>query len=531
MPESTETPPAPPGFAAGGYPAASANWLTGRRATLVFVGIFLSLVMGALDNFVVLTALTNITNDLGSPSGAAFVVSSYLIASTIAIPVFGKLSDILSRRNVFLVALAVFVAGSILAGLSQNLGDLIVFRGIQGFGNGGFFPVGLAIIGTVFSPEQRARVTGILSGVFAIGTVAGPFLGSFIVDHTTWRWVFYVNIPVGVLGMAVIAGSLGALRPLKRGTFDILGAALLSLWVGTFVLPLYEVSQSLWSWTDARTIVLLLGSLPLFAGFVYWQLRANNPLVPLRLFSRTIVAANGAIALLRGFAFFSLTAILSIYVGFVLLHNAPGSSDSVRDVLYFLLVPMVVAAGMAGQLLTRVAYRPLVAFGLGVGSVGFVLLSTVTGTTPIWTFSNGFLPTGGLILPLIPIGFGIGLTFAATVIAVQFQVPPQEIGAATSLVTFLQSLGGAIGISLFTSLYISRATALQPSVPTGGCAPGSFSPACLTYFQNLTNSNVAALDDVFKIMLVCVLVAFAFSLMLSGRMPKRAGASPAAGAA
>lgn len=512
---------------ASGAPAGSpvAVWLTGRRAVLVVLGIFLSLVMGALDNFVVLTALPNIVTDLHQPNGVTFVVSSYLIAGTIAIPIFGKLSDILSRRNVFLIALAIFIAGSVLAGLSQNLNQLIAFRGVQGFGQGGFFPVGLSIIATVFPPEARARVTGILSGVFAIGTIAGPLLGSFIVDHASWRWVFYINIPVGVLGMAVIASSLGALRPQRRSTYDVAGAALLSLWVGALVLALFQVSDRQWTWADARTIGLLLGAVATLVVFVIWELRTTTPLVPLGLFRRRVVSSSGSIAFLRGFAFFSLVTFISIYVGLVLLHGGPGSADTVRNVLYGLVIPMVIAAALAGQLLTRIPYRPVVAAGLAIASFGGLLLTTVTTSTPTWQFSYGFLPTGGILVDLIPVGFGVGLTFAPTVLAVQYQVAPQDVGAATSLVTFLQSLGAAVGISVLGTVQQSFFDQLKPSPPLPSCAP-----PCFPYLQALQAAIATSYVDLFRLLFGLFVVTFLLSLFLSGRLPKRpTGPAPPSG--
>ncbi len=184
---------------------------SGRRPTVEFellitIGILLALLMGALDQFVALTALPKILDDFGQPgTSGVFVISVYVIASTTAIPLFAKLSDLWSRRNVFLGGLLVFIVGSILSGLSQNLPELIFFRAIQGFGSGGFFPVGIAIVAVVFPPETRARVIGGLSGVFGIAVVAGPLLGAAIVTYTTWRWVFYVNIPIGLVGFALIA--------------------------------------------------------------------------------------------------------------------------------------------------------------------------------------------------------------------------------------------------------------------------------------------------------------------------------------
>jgi EmrB/QacA subfamily drug resistance transporter len=491
-----------------------------RIAILVVLGIFLSLLMGALDNFVVLTALPNIVSDLGQPTGVTFVVSSYLIASTIAIPIFAKLSDILSRRNVFLLGLVIFIAGSALAGLSQNLSELVAFRGLQGFGSGAFFPVGIAITAVLFSPEMRARITGVFSGVFGIATVAGPFLGSFIVDHTTWRWVFYINIPIGIAGIGVISAVLGPLRPEVRGRFDIPGALSLTGWVGALMLALYEVSNGGWSWTDPRTVGLLTAAAAIAVAFVLWEIRTDHPLVPLRHFSNRIVAASGASAFLRGTWFFALLTFISVYVGIVLLHGGKGAADSVRNVLYFLVIPMVLGAALGGQLLTRLAYRRLMGLGLGLACIGILLLTQSSASTPLWRFSYGFLPTGGIILPLIPIGFGMGLTFAAPVMASQFAMPTKEVGAATGLIQFLQTLGGSLGLSLLATFQQSRFQSLDPP-PTVPCSPyGPPNPACVGYLQSLQGALVTSYDEVFWVMLGLAVAALVAGLLISGRMPK-----------
>ncbi|MCI4370848.1 MAG: MFS transporter, partial [Thermoplasmata archaeon] len=178
--------------------------LTELAGILVFVGVFLAVLMGAMDGLVVSTVLPRIASDLHQVDGVTFVVSAYLISSTISIPIFARLSDILSRRNVFLLGLATFIVGSALAGLSQNLDELILFRGIQGFGGGGVFPVAIAMVAVLYPPESRARVTGALTGAAGIAIVAGPLLGSYIVTITTWRWVFYINLPFGILAMLVL---------------------------------------------------------------------------------------------------------------------------------------------------------------------------------------------------------------------------------------------------------------------------------------------------------------------------------------
>jgi EmrB/QacA subfamily drug resistance transporter len=521
-----------PSHAADGSSAswASHTWITGPTAALVATGIFLSLLMGALDQFVVLTALTNIVADLGQPNGLTFVVSGYLITSTVAVPIFARLSDIMSRRNIFLVGMSIFIAGSALAGLSQNLSELILFRGIQGFGSGCFFPVGISIIAVAFDPTRRARLTGAFSGVFGIATVAGPFLGSYIVDNTTWRWVFYINIPIGLLGMIVLAVALGALRPEVRERFDAVGAALLSTWVGALMFALYEVSDAGWAWTDARTLGLLLLAAVVFAIFTVYELRVDRPLVPLRLFRDRVVASTSMVAMLSRAAVFSLITIISVYVGVVIYHNGPGAADAVRNLLYFMVIPMVLSSVAGGQLLTRVPYRPLVAMGMALSTLGLYLLTAVNASTPTWQVSYGFLPTGGIALALIPIGAGLGLTFGPTTIAVQFRVDRRDVGQATGLIQFLGTLGASLGLSLFSTFQTWRVGALAPAPlgpPCGGPAPPpSCGPALLGYQQAFLNAVVTSYVDVFTLMLALSILAFVAALFITGRMPRTTAESP-----
>lgn len=506
-------------------PATAVGFAKGGRATLIVVGVLLALLMGALDQFVVLTALPNILTEFGQPNSGTFVVSAYVIASTTAVPIFAKLSDLWSRRNVFIAGLVIFIAGSMLAGLSQSLGELIAFRAVQGFGSGDFFPVGIAIVAVTFPPETRARITGLLSGVFGIATVAGPLLGSAIIDDLTWRWVFYVNLPVGLLGLGVILATLGPLRPEHRRPFDVPGAALLFGWVGTLMFPLIQVSDAGWSWTDPRVVGLLLAATVLAAIFVLWELRAREPLVPLRLLRQRVVAASGGATFLIGMTFFPLATFLSLVVGLV-LSGGVDSADTVRDVLYALVLPLVVGAALGGQLLTRVTYRVIVIVGVVLAMVGMVVLSAMTVSTPTWRFAYEILPVGGVILPLIPLGFGIGLTFPVFLLATQNQVAAQDVGEAGGFIQFLQSLGGAIGLSVLASYQQFRLGVLDPS-PDPSCATMAPAfPTCASYLQRFPASTITAYDNVFTIMLAFLLAALVFAAFLKGRLPK--GQAPAA---
>jgi EmrB/QacA subfamily drug resistance transporter len=513
----------PNGPGPNGTPASAPLDPTGRHERrlelLVVLGIMLALLMGALDNFVVLTALRPILTDFRSPNGGTFVVSAYVIASTAAVPIFAKLSDLWSRRNVFVGGLVIFIAGSILAGLSQNISELILFRAIQGFGSGDFFPVGIAIVAVTFPPETRARVTGLLSGVFGIATVAGPLLGAAILDHTSWRWIFYVNIPIGLVGMGIILATLGPLRPTRLRSFDIPGAALLVGWVACLMFPLLQISNQNWGWTDLATLGLLALALLGAIAFVIWELWATEPLVPLRLLSQRVMAASGGATFFVGLVFFPVATFIALFVG-VLPHGSINPQDLSRDVLYALVLPLVLGAALGGNLLTRVSYRAVVLTGITISAVGLFFLTRVEATTPVWVFAYGFLPVGGLILPLIPAGFGIGLTFPVFLLAAQNQVPPEDVGEAGGLVQFLQSLGGAMGISLLASFQTARFQALDPSPLPGATCLTDPSPACGPFLQQFASATTTSFDETFTVMLGLLLVALVFALFLIGRLPK-----------
>jgi EmrB/QacA subfamily drug resistance transporter len=478
--------------------------LSPTASILVLVSVFLAVLMGAMDSLVVATVLPNIAIDLHQVDGVTFVVSAYLISSTISIPIFARLSDITSRRNVFLIGLVIFIAGSALAGLSQNLSELIAFRGVQGFGGGGIFPVAIAMVAVLFPPATRAKVVGLISGAAGIAIVLGPLLGSYIVSITTWRWVFYINLPFGILAMIVLLFAVGPLRPQVPGGFDVPGAALLSGWVAALMLALVQVADAGWAWTDPRTIGLLAAALVLVAIFMWWEFRVKEPLVPFRLLKERVIAACSGAMFFSGVVFSSLITFLSVFVGIVLLHGGPNAAGDVRDIIYFLAVPLILGAAISGQILSRVSYRNVVVPGLIVATIAAFFLTVLTPSSPLWVLAFGFLPVGGIALPLIPMGFGLGLGLAGTTIAVQNEAPPAEVGAAIGLTRFLQSLGGALGISLLTVFQAWR---------YGVLSAGATTPTALA------NALTTSYDQVFLVIAVSILLSLIFALFLTGRVP------------
>ncbi len=496
-----------PAAAAAPRPPAT---LSPTASLLLLVGVFLAILMGAMDGLVVSTVLPTIAGALHQANGAPFVVSGYLIASTLAIPIFARLSDISSRRNVFLVGLTIFLVGSALAGLSQNLGELIAFRSMQGFGGGGIFPVAIAMVAVLYPPESRAKVIGALTGAAGVAIVAGPLVGSYIVSVTTWRWVFYINLPFGLFAFVILAAVVGPLRSGPRGSLDVPGAALLSSWVAALMLPLVQVSEDGWTWTDPATLALLGAAGALFVAFLLWELRHPEPLVPLRMLGHRVVGSSSAIMLFLGVVFSGSLTFLSLYVGLVL----GGSAAEIRDVIYFFALPMIVGAALSGPILDRVSYRTMVAPGLLVSGVAALALGSVTASTPLWRLALGFVPVGGLVLPLIPVGFGLGLALAGATVAVQNEAPPAEVGAAVGLTRFFQSLGGALGISLLTIYQADRFRQLSSGATT---------------LPEVRAALASSYADVFLVAAGCVLLAAMSAFALRGRV--RAAPRPAAGAA
>lgn len=501
----------------------------------LFTGLFLCVLMGALDQFVVLTALPSIAKDLGDVSGTTFVVSAFLIAATVSIPIFSKLSDLYSRRNVFLASLGIFITGSVLAGASQTLGELVAFRAIQGFGSGAFFPVSLSIIAAVFDPATRARLTGPMTGVFALASVAGPLVGSAILDATTWRWIFYINLPVGIIGIVILTTSVGPLFGRRAERFDLVGGALLTSWVGGLLFALFQVSNGLWQWSDLRLLGLLTGSGVLLAAFVVVELRSADPLVPLHSLRNRTVAATSFVGAVRGALVFGLLTFVTILVGWLALTQGLNPGNTTRDVLYFFAFPATIGGILGGVLAARPArsFRPFVTGGMLLMAIGLLEFTRLSVFTPLWQFTDGVLPTGGLTLPMIPFGFGMGLTVTPTILAMQFQFRARDVGVGTGLLAFMMSLGGGVGLALLSAFQSWELSRLSPPPLSSACAgPGSTPAACepslLAYHQALASALVSSLVDVFAAMLLFALLASAVSVFIRGRAPARA--SPRAGA-
>lgn len=461
----------------------------------IIVALLMGLLLGALDNFIVATVLPNIATDLNDLSGQVFVVTSYLIAQTVAIPIFGKLSDRYGRRSFYLFGLVIFLVGSVLSGLSQNLNELIAFRAVQGLGSGAFFTVVFSIVADIFPPKMAARLVGILSGVFGIAIVAGPLIGSTIIDVTTWRWIFFVNLPVGIAAIALVLTTMGPMRPSSKVTrpFDTLGAILMATWVGTLIFALVEVSSG-WAWTDPRTIALSAVALIVLPVSLWQEWRAADPLLPLRYFRIRVVAAASGVNFLRG----ALLVVVVTFVPILVIEGLGGTADVSRDVLYAMMIPMVVGAAVSGPLVTRFGYRTPLVIGLVLASAGTYLLTQVPTLPPVFRFGYGVVPLG-LAGALVPVGWGVGMTFAPTQLAIQYSVAKDDLGAGTSLVWFISNLGGAIVGSIL-----------------GAYQLGVLKSLTLPFFQ----AHAVSIQDVWWGLVPVAILGLVFAFITSGRLPR-----------
>ena len=418
--------------------------LSNRQTLIIVAGTMLALSLGIMDASIVGTAGPTIITDLGGLSLYAWVFSVYVLAQTISMPLFGKLSDVYGRKRFFLAGLLVFIAGSMLSGASQNIGELIAFRAFQGLGSGSFFTVGLAIVGASVRPELRSRVLGLTGSVFGLGAIMGPTVGSYLVQSVGWRWIFYVNLPFGVVSLILVGLTVKEIRGAQtKQKIDWTGAICLAGWVSMLLLGLLNGGTT-YPWYSWQEALFFSGFAALLPIFLLVESRAEYPMIPLNLFRIRAISSSFAIQFVRGGVLLGLTAFISLFVQGAL----GGNIDDTRNVLYAFVVPFIIGSISAGQLLARLGYR-VVAFG------GVVLMAIGTGMF-------AFIGTSPSVLDLIvraPVaGLGMGIGLASVLAAFQNSVDRRQIGVASSLSTFSLNLGGAIGVSLLGTVQLNSFT-------------------------------------------------------------------------
>jgi EmrB/QacA subfamily drug resistance transporter len=418
--------------------------LPAKRIWTIFSGLMLGMLLAALDQTIVSTALPTIVRELGGAAHLSWVVTAYLLASTVTTPMWGKVGDLVGRKRLFLLAIVIFLIGSVLCGTSQNMLELALYRAIQGLGGGGLMVLSQAIIGDVVSPRERGKYQGAFGAVFGVSSVAGPLLGGFFVDNLSWRWVFYVNVPIGIVALVVVAIVLPKTKVAARPIIDYAGIVLLG-GAATCVVLVTSFAGSLWPWDSVEVIAATLGFIILVAGFILVERRVPEPVMPLRLFRNKVFSTSSGIGFVVGFAMFGAITFLPLYMQRVQGVSATGSGLRLIPLMAGLLLTSLAS----GQIISRTGrYKLFPILGCGCFTVGLFLLSLMNEHTGVIESS----------LYMFVLGIGLGMVMQVLVLAVQNAVEYRDLGTATSAATFFRTIGSCIGVAAFGTVFTTELT-------------------------------------------------------------------------
>lgn len=415
--------------------------MTGTRLYIITLAMMLSLFLASMEATVVATAMPTIVTQLGGLEIYAWVFSAYMLASTTMVPIFGKLSDIYGRRRIYLMAVSLFLLGSVLCAQAQTMLQLVLFRAVQGLGAGGIMPLAFTIIGDIFTFEQRAKMQGYFSSVWGISSIIGPILSGFLVEQATWQWVFWINLPFGLFAATLMILAWRDVSPRSPGQVDYLGATVLSAAIIALMLALFEMREG--TTANLGISILLLGiAMVLFATLWAVERRAANPILPLALFRERLFATSVGHGFLAGFALFGSTSFLPLFAQAVLGVSATVAGATLTPQI----LAWVLASIIGSRLLLRFNYRSLALLGMSVLVVSFAMLTMINATTPLWV----------LYIVVGMSGMGMGFSIPSFLIAVQTTVSRQSLGTATATVQFSRSIGGAMGTSVMGVLLTAR---------------------------------------------------------------------------
>jgi EmrB/QacA subfamily drug resistance transporter len=427
-----------------------------RRRWAITVGVMTGMLLAALEATVVGTAMPTIVAVLGGLAHYSWVFSAYLLTSTVTVPVWGKLSDIFGRRIIYQIGIALFLLGSAACGMSQTMTQLIFARAFQGIGAGALVPLAMTIIGDIFTIQERAKMQGFFSGVWGLSSIVGPLLGGFITDHWSWRWVFYINLPVGIAAAVIIGIALVEPKREEKPPIDYAGAFVLTAAVTLVMLAVGE-GESATAVLQPRNLALLAIAAILFVLFIRIEKRAKDPVVPLGLFRNRVVSVAIAVGFLAGVGMFGAITFVPLMAQGVLGASATAAGSFLTP----LMLSWVIASIFGGRLLLRLGSRPLVIAGLVFMSAGFFAMATFHRETPRLV----------LIVEMIVIGIGLGLTMLTLLIAAQHSVPREQLGITTSLNQFSRSIGGAVGVALLGAMLAAGLGSQLMAAATGPNAP------------------------------------------------------------
>ncbi|MFJ1673800.1 MFS transporter [Streptomyces sp. NPDC088251] len=483
------------------------------RSVMVAIGaLLLGMLLAALDQTIVSTALPTIVSDLGGLEHLSWVVTAYLLASTAATPLWGKLGDQYGRKKLFQSAIVIFLIGSALCGIAQNMPQLIGFRALQGLGGGGLMVLSMAIVGDLVAPRERGKYQGLFGAVFGAASVLGPLLGGLFTEHLSWRWVFYVNLPVGVVALLVIAAALHIPVHRTKHTIDYLGTFLIAS-VATCLVLVASLGGTTWAWGSAQSIGLAVLSVLLLIAFVRVERRADEPVIPLELFRTRTFTLVAVISFVVGFAMFGAMTYLPTFLQVV--HHITPTLSGVH--MLPMVVGLLLTSTLSGQIVSRTGrWKVFPIAGTGVTTIGLLLLHRLTETSS----------TAKMSIYFFVFGAGLGLVMQVLVLVVQNAVTYEDLGVATSGATFFRSIGASFGVAVFGTIFTNRLTdkltaaltgrTLPPRVSAQGLAAdpraiGQLPPALRSPVLHAYSTSIT---DVFLYAAPVVLVAFAFAWFL-----------------
>ncbi len=477
-----------------------------ERVRLIFAALMLVLLLASLDQTIVSTALPTIVGDLGGIQHLSWVVTAYLLTATVTGPIYGKLGDLYGRKIVLQFAIVVFLIGSALCGLSQSMAELIAFRALQGIGAGGLIVTTMAVVGDIIPPRDRGKYQGFFGAVFGVSTVLGPLLGGFFVDNLSWNWIFYVNIPVGLAALAVIAVAFHPRTAHVEHAVDYLGAALLAAGLSGIVL-FTSLGGTTYAWGSPQEIAMLVIGVLSLGAFVLVEHRAKEPILPLALFRNRTFTVTSSVGFIVGLSLFGAITFLPLYLQIVKGQPPTNSGLQLTPMMAGLLFTSI----LSGQLISRTGrYRPFPIIGTAIMTVSLLLLTTLAVDTPIWKTS----------LYMVVLGLGLGMVMQVLVLAVQNSVDYEYLGVATSGSTLFRQVGGSIGVSLFGAIFANQLQSqLRAHFPPGVKPPIAATPALVdrlppavrdTYVEAFSN----ALQPVFLVAAGCGVFAFLLTWLL-----------------
>jgi EmrB/QacA subfamily drug resistance transporter len=454
--------------------------LTHRQILLLMSGLMTGMLLAALDQTIVGTALPTIVGKLGGINHYSWVVTAYLLASTASTPLYGKVSDLYGRRPLLMFAIGAFLVGSLLAGLSQNMTELILFRGIQGLGAGGLMTLAFTIVSDVLPPRDRPRYQGLFGAVFGLASVAGPLVGGYFAQHD-WRWIFYINVPLAIVAIFVCNVVLRLVPHVKREhKVDWLGAVLMVVGVICLLIALSFGGSAGWGWGSARIIGLLVGFAVFAALFLLVESRASEPVLPLRLFRRPTFSIANAATFVLGFAMFGAIIYVPLYLQIV-----KGATPTRSGLLMLpMMAGIIVTSIVSGRMISRVGrYKWFTVAGTLIMGAGILLFTLLEVNTALWQ----------AFIYMLVIGIGLGMSMQPLILAVQNALDLRDMGAGTSTATFFRSLGGSVGVALLGAVLTNKlASTLKPLVTT---AFTQLTPAQQTQYGPMVRAGGISIND------------------------------------